>query len=168
MRDVVPASEQQLADAAAEALDRAGSPDSQLTSSFDWGAANTALTRLAASGGSAGNSSSKSGSGGGDGILLQPGASGDDSSTAAALGLPPELRLVGRERRSPLGRAWAAVWRGPQHIVFGHDASRRLQVRRRCCCRRCCRRRWASGLCLPLSRVLTGPTPPLALLPATG
>lgn len=44
-------------------------------------------------------------------------------------------QLVASEKRHPAGKAWASVWRGPQHILFGHDAGRRLQLEP-----------WATGL----------------------
>merc|ERR1712129_437493 len=33
----------------------------------------------------------------------------------------------GLEKPSEIGEAWADVWEGPQHVVFGHDALRKLQ-----------------------------------------
>lgn len=63
-------------------------------------------------------------------------------------GLPPErqdpmdlvyMRSIRPDgtasRRFDEGRAWASAWAGPEHVVFGHDALRRLQLEP-----------WATGL----------------------
>ena len=56
-------------------------------------------------------------------------------SSTAAESILPVPALEGSERRHPAGRAWASVWRGPNHVFFGHDASRKLQLEP-----------WATGL----------------------
>ncbi|EFN51188.1 hypothetical protein CHLNCDRAFT_141350 [Chlorella variabilis] len=114
MRDVVPAVEAAPADAAADALAAGADVATLPLSSFDWRAAGQALAQLAAAD-EGGSSRSRSGSDG-----AEPEAAGSR--------LPAELQLVGREVPNPLGRAWAEVWRGPQHVFFGHDAKRRLQL----------------------------------------
>ena len=119
MRDVVPAVEAAPADAAADALAAGADVATLPLSSFDWRAAGQALAQLAAGQALAqlaaadegGSSRSRSGSDG-----AEPEAAGSR--------LPAELQLVGREMPNPLGRAWAEVWRGPQHVFFGHDAKR--------------------------------------------
>jgi hypothetical protein len=116
MRDVIPAAEQEAADAAAAEMvaDGAAALASLPSSSFDWEAAAARLAQLAAAG--RGMSASSSGAGGA-GVGATPAA-------AVPSGVPAELALLGREVPNPLGKAWASIWQGPHHVFFGHDAKR--------------------------------------------
>ena len=130
MRDVIPAAEQEAADAAAAALvaDGAAALTSLPSSTFDWEAAAARLAQLAA----ADRGSDDAGGNGGGGAVPAngPGSSsgaGDSAPVggpAAPAGLPAELALLGREVPNPLGKAWASIWQGPHHFFFGHDAKR--------------------------------------------
>ncbi|GLC43351.1 hypothetical protein PLESTB_001337000 [Pleodorina starrii] len=40
----------------------------------------------------------------------------------------PALRYHPVEKAKDGGEAWGALWRGPPHVFFGHDARRRLQL----------------------------------------
>jgi len=55
------------------------------------------------------------------------------SSSLSTSPLVPQLEAS--ERRHPAGKAWASVYRGPNHCFFGHDASRKIQLEP-----------WATGL----------------------
>lgn len=123
MRDVIPAAEQAAADAAVAALAAGDSVADLPTGSFDWGAAAAALAQQAAEEEAAEGR-------GEDGDASTSGSAADGNNH----GLPPALRLLGREQQNPLGRAWASVWpgrlpghAGPLHVFFGHDAVRRVR-----------------------------------------
>jgi hypothetical protein len=112
---------------------------------FDWQAALLAYAQLAqpgpngvaGQGGSAGSRSSSSsrelasgGSGGGSAAGLTVSVEGE-APREGELGEAWQLR--GLEHPSPVGRPWASVWRGPQHVFFGHDAKRCGPDSRRAC-----------------------------------
>lgn len=129
MRDVVPAAALEAAaaePAGEESESEAGAPPAADAASaaaaaapaFDWAEAVAEAEEAAAA--AAANPAPPA-----------PGSSAASTATTAAAApaaLLPQLRAA--EKRHPAGRGWASVWRGPGHVLFGHDAGRRLQLER--------------------------------------
>lgn len=60
--------------------------------------------------------------------LVDPSQAGLDPAEAASAPAQPQKWKALPKFPREAGKPWATVWPGPQHVIFGHHARRRLQA----------------------------------------